>query len=111
MIEIEQLEVFGLGPIRVSFGPGAYCGLIGPPGSGKSVLLKVIAGLIAPERGGVRAGGRIGMVFQNNALFDSKTLFENVAFPLRRAPVPPPEDELRRRVLERIGDVGLAGSE
>lgn len=100
-----------LGPLDLSFGTGSFIGLIGPPASGKSVLLKVIASLIAPARGKVEMVGRIGMVFQNNALFDSRTLFENVAFPLRRSASPPAEDELSARVLARIKDVGLSGSE
>lgn len=100
-----------LGPLDLSFGAGSFVGLIGPPASGKSVLLKVIAALIAPARGSVERVGRVGMVFQNNALFDSRTLFENVAFPLRRSTNPPPEEELRARVLARIKDVGLLGSE
>jgi phospholipid/cholesterol/gamma-HCH transport system ATP-binding protein len=116
MIRFEGVDVafdgsIALGPINLSFAPGAFVGLIGPPGSGKSLLLKVVAGLIAPSRGLVVVERRVGMVFQNNALFDSKTLFENVAFPLRRAPDPPSAPELRARVLTRIEDVGLAGSE
>ena len=116
-----------LSGIDLTFEPGALAGLIGPPGSGKSVLLKVIAGLLRPAAGQVHTAGvelaqapeaelrsvrkRIGMVFQNNALFDSLTIFDNVAFPLRRADEPPPEDEIAERVRRRLQDVGLKGSE
>lgn len=116
-----------LSGIDLSFEPGALVGLIGPPGSGKSVLLKVIAGLLRPRSGAVHTAGvdlahtrekglrslrkRIGMVFQNNALFDSLTIFDNVAFPLRRADEPPPEEEIATRVRQRLREVGLSGSE
>ena len=84
---------------------GSLCGLIGPGASGKSVLLKMITGLMKPDRGSVRVGSNdvtgasdlalqnirksIGMLFQNNALFDHLTVFDNIAFPLRRLYAPP----------------------
>ena len=105
---------------------GCLYGLIGPGASGKSVLLKVITGLLKPDRGSVRVGDddvtkasesalqeirkRIGMLFQNNALFDHLTVFDNVAFPLRRL-YAPPEAEVRERVAERLACVSLAGFE
>ncbi len=101
---------------------GCLYGLIGPGASGKSVLLKMIAGLMKPDRGAVHVGDdevtgasepalqairrRIGMLFQNNALFDHLTVFDNVAFPLRRL-YAPPEDEVRARVAERLACVSL----
>src|SRR5579872_5824130 len=79
---------------------GETWGLCGPGASGKSVLLKILCGLIRPETGQVevdgtqmdtasqekmrRAQAEIGMLFQNNALFDSLTVAENVAFPVRQ---------------------------
>lgn len=105
---------------------GCLYGLIGPGASGKSVLLKLISGLLRPESGSVVVGGAelqsqtelelattrksIGMAFQNNALFDFMTVAENVAFPLRRL-FAPPEDEVRERVLERLRAVALPGFE
>jgi phospholipid/cholesterol/gamma-HCH transport system ATP-binding protein len=105
---------------------GCLYGLIGPGASGKSVLLKMIAGLMRPDRGGVHIGNdevtgaselalrdirkRIGMLFQNNALFDHLTVFENIAFPLRRL-YAPPEDEVRATVAERLTCVSLPGFE
>jgi len=105
---------------------GCLYGLIGPGASGKSVLLKMITGLMRPDRGTVQIGGdriteasevelqdlrkRIGMLFQNNALFDYLTVFDNVAFPLRRL-YAPPEQEVRERVVERLARVSLAGFE
>ena len=105
---------------------GCLYGLIGPGASGKSVLLKMITALMRPDRGTVQIGDdrvteaselqlqeirkRIGMLFQNNALFDYLTVFDNVAFPLRRL-YAPPEDEVARRVAERLACVSLSGFE
>jgi phospholipid/cholesterol/gamma-HCH transport system ATP-binding protein len=105
---------------------GCLYGLIGPGASGKSVVLKMITALMKPDRGTVQIGDdlltgaselgleqirkRIGMVFQNNALFDHLTVFENVAFPLRRL-YAPAEDEVRERVAERLERVSLPGFE
>jgi phospholipid/cholesterol/gamma-HCH transport system ATP-binding protein len=101
-------------------------GLMGPGASGKSVLLKMLAGLLRPDAGSIRIGDhavtgaselelhdlrkRIGMLFQNNALFDHLTVFDNIAFPLRRL-YAPPEDEVRERVAERLACVSLPGFE
>lgn len=58
--------------------------LIGPSGSGKSILLKTIAGLLIADEGRMKLGSKnIGMLFQKNALFDSFTVEENLLFPLR----------------------------
>jgi phospholipid/cholesterol/gamma-HCH transport system ATP-binding protein len=99
--------------------------LIGPGASGKSVLLKAIAGLISPESGRIYVDGeeitaldelqvmkvrrKIGMLFQNYALFDL-TVGENIAFPLRRL-FDLPEAEIRERVAERLARVALPGFE
>jgi phospholipid/cholesterol/gamma-HCH transport system ATP-binding protein len=101
-------------------------GLIGPGAAGKSVLLKMITGLMRPDHGAVQVGDdrvtdanelqlqeirkRIGMLFQNNALFDHLTVFDNIAFPLRRL-YGPPEAEVRDRVAERLACVSLSGFE
>ncbi|HXU71660.1 MAG TPA: ATP-binding cassette domain-containing protein [Polyangia bacterium] len=97
--------------IELSIGRGETFGLIGTAGSGKSVLAKIVCGLIAPDAGAVRVDAApIGMLFQNNALFDFMTVGDNVAFPLvRQATLP--GDEIRARVAERLRAVGLAGSE
>jgi phospholipid/cholesterol/gamma-HCH transport system ATP-binding protein len=105
---------------------GTLYGLIGPGASGKSVLLKMLAGLMRPDQGSIHIGSdavtaaselelyairkRIGMLFQNNALFDHLTVYENIAFPLRRL-YAPPEDEVRERVAERLACVSLPGFE
>jgi phospholipid/cholesterol/gamma-HCH transport system ATP-binding protein len=102
---------------------GIKWGLIGPGASGKTVLLKLIAGLLSPGAGTITVDGkdlttmdedglgelrqRIGMLFQNYALFDFMNVAENVAFPLvRRGGVAAPE--IADRVAKRLRAVGLA---
>jgi phospholipid/cholesterol/gamma-HCH transport system ATP-binding protein len=105
---------------------GARWGLIGPAASGKSVLLKIVCGLIRPDEGRVVIEGRditedserelmetrrkFGMLFQNNALFDFMTVGQNVAFPIYWAGGMDPQ-ALEERVANRLRAVGLAGSE
>ncbi len=99
--------------------------VLGGSGTGKSVLLKHIVGLIRPDRGRVAIDGRdwnevpaaelprfrrkFGMSFQEGALFDSMTVFENVAFPLRRAGWR--EAQIQARVEECLDLVHLPGVE
>jgi phospholipid/cholesterol/gamma-HCH transport system ATP-binding protein len=100
---------------------GEILAVIGRSGSGKTVLLRLIIGLIRPNRGQVliedaditRLGGRrldrvrerFGMLFQGGALFDSMTVFDNVAFPLReKTSLPAAEiDAQVQRMLENVG--------
>ena len=112
--------------VRLFIPQGCLYGLIGPGASGKSVLLKIMTGLIRPDSGRVEIDGRdilgmsdlelqefrkrIGMLFQNNALFDFMTVSDNIAFPLRRL-YKLPEDEIRARVAERLKCVSLPGFE
>ncbi len=105
---------------------GSLYGMIGPGAAGKSVLLKIIAGLIRPDRGRVLIDGtnlhelselelqkfrtRFGMAFQNYALFDFMTVGENIAFPLRRL-FDLSEEEIRQRIRDRLRYVSLPGFE
>ncbi len=105
---------------------GCLYGLIGPGAAGKSVLLKMITGLLRPDKGRVLVDGkdvhqmtelelqkfrlRFGMLFQNNALFDYMTVGENIAFPLRRL-FQMSEDEIRARIADRLKVVSLPGFE
>lgn len=100
--------------------------VIGLSGAGKSVLLKLILGLLRPDAGTIEIDGtdilalpprkmralrrHFGMVFQHGALFDSMSIYENVAFPLREHEKLP-EVELARRVFAALADVGLEGHE
>lgn len=105
---------------------GMITAVIGPSGEGKSVLLKHIIGLLQPDSGIIEVDGeniqglrrsqlnrireKFGMLFQNAALFDSMSVFENVAFPLQEK-TKLPEAEIRRRVLAALEDVGLKNVE
>jgi phospholipid/cholesterol/gamma-HCH transport system ATP-binding protein len=109
---------------RVSFtiAPGSMRVLLGPSGTGKSILLKLILGLFRPDSGRISVHGRriddlperdllriradIGMLFQETALFDSLTVFENVGYRLSEE-TEMPSDDAARRVEEVLGFVGL----
>jgi phospholipid/cholesterol/gamma-HCH transport system ATP-binding protein len=113
-----------LAGVSLDVAPGTKLGLIGPAASGKSVILKLICGLEQPDRGEIEVLGesvvgkreaelgelrkRVGMLFQNYALFDFLTVAGNVAFPLeQRGGIP----DIAARVEARLRAVGLAGSE
>ena len=100
--------------------------VLGPSGTGKSVLLKQILGLMPSDEGSIEVDGeeivglgetalnqirrRFGMLFQGAALFDSMTIAENVAIALREH-LKLSEDEIMKRVRERLEWVGLKGVE
>lgn len=102
---------------------GQTLALIGESGCGKTVTLKLIVGLLKPSSGGVNFDGRtfsdlndselvrqrlrIGFLFQGAALFDSLTVYDNVAFGLRAHRKISP-NEMRDRVRQRLQEVGLA---
>ncbi len=103
---------------------GEITAIIGPSGEGKSVLLKQLIGLQSPDSGQVLVDGvditrlgrsglnrvreKFGMLFQNAALFDSLTVFENVAFPLEEK-TSLSREEIRDKVHEALRHVGLSG--
>jgi phospholipid/cholesterol/gamma-HCH transport system ATP-binding protein len=105
---------------------GELLALIGRSGYGKSVLLKHIAGLLHPDSGRVLIDGqdvaslrgrrlsrlreRLGFLFQGGALFDSMTVFDNVAFPVREK-TRMGDKAIRERVMEELSRVGLSGAE
>lgn len=94
--------------------------IIGGSGTGKSVTLKCVLGLIIPDSGTIRVDGqditradrdaflsRFGMLFQGGALFDSMTVWENVAFRLLRGSLKKPRDEAREIAIDKLRRVGL----
>ncbi len=131
MIEIIDLEK-SFGPQKVLKGvnlrieTGEVTAILGKSGGGKSVLLKHIIGLLKPDKGQVLIDGvditslgtremdkvreKFAVVFQFGALFDSMTIFENVAFPVLEK-IKLPADQITTRVRHVLSDVGLEGIE
>jgi phospholipid/cholesterol/gamma-HCH transport system ATP-binding protein len=129
VIEIVELwksfrENHVLKGITLSIADGETFVVLGGSGSGKTVLMKHVIGLLKPDRGKVVVDGveitalqgkeltearqRFGMVFQGAALFDSMTVLDNVAFPLReRSGRKLPGAEVRSRVVEKLAVVDL----
>ena len=92
-------DVVAVDGVSLSVDEGEFVSLLGPSGCGKSTTLAMVAGLLAPDGGAIRVGGRdvvgeppyrrnVGMVFQNYALFPHMTAAQNVAFGLRMRRVP-----------------------
>lgn len=97
--------------------------VLGKSGSGKSVLIKCIIGLVKPDSGTIRVLGqnipelsmeeldkirvRIGFLFQSNALYDSMSVRQNLEFPLRRHSIRLRQDEVDTLVMNALEDVGL----
>jgi sulfate transport system ATP-binding protein len=124
-IEIKNVEKsFGrfkaLKNISLDIGSGELVALLGPSGCGKTTLLRIIAGLEAPDSGSILFHGedatnrhvrerQVGFVFQHYALFRHMTVFENIAFGLRVRPRSqrPSETEIRRKVHDLLNLVQL----
>jgi phospholipid/cholesterol/gamma-HCH transport system ATP-binding protein len=125
MIELRGLhKSFGqnhvLAGVDLSIERGKSMVIIGGSGTGKSVLLKSILGLITPDRGQILVDGqdvtqadrdaflaRFGMLFQGGALFDSLPVWQNIAFRLMRGSLKRPKDEARDIAIEKLRRVGL----
>ena len=108
--------------VSITVPPSCIYGLIGPGASGKSILLKMIVGLMKPDTGRIIVDNddvtaaseldlqkmrlKFGMLFQNNALFDHMTVDDNIAFPLRRL-TNLDEASIKARVADRLKVVSL----
>lgn len=115
-----------LNDFNLSLGNGENLVVLGKSGSGKSVLIKCIIGLLVPESGKIEVFGqhitdlehdeldkvraKIGFLFQSNALYDSMTVRQNLEFPLRRHWMQVTQREVDKLVHEALEDVGLANT-
>ncbi len=125
MIELIALEkAFGskevLRGVDLSVPEGSSTVIIGGSGTGKSVLLKSILGLVTPDKGTITVAGKdatagdrdaflaqFGMLFQGAALFDSLSVWQNVAFRLLRGSLKRPKEEARAIAIEKLQRVGM----
>jgi phospholipid/cholesterol/gamma-HCH transport system ATP-binding protein len=128
VISIRDLhKSFGANKVLDGFSLDVYKGesiaILGKSGSGKSVLIKCIIGLLEPDMGDIFVFGenvpmlnasaldelrvRVGFLFQSNALYDSMTVRENLEFPLRRHRLGISQEEIDALVMSALEDVGL----
>lgn len=112
--------------VTLALPPGEITALLGPSGTGKSVFLKSLMGIVEPEQGEILIDGvdmvaakesqrlelrkKFGVLFQDGALFGSMDVYDNVAFPLREH-TKKSEAEIRDIVMEKLDMVGLLGTE
>ena len=129
VLEIRHLyKSFGNNHVLLDFNleikKGESVVVLGKSGSGKSVLIKCIIGLLKPDKGSIEMFGenipdikdeeldkiraKVGFLFQSNALYDSMTVRENLEFPLRRHWIQVSQDEVNTMVKEALEDLGLA---
>jgi len=108
--------------VSIDFPPGKLTYILGPSGTGKSVLIKHVLGLLHPDQGSVNVDGveitqlghkdlqqyrtKIGMLFQNSALFDDMTVFDNVAFPLLEH-TDLSAEEIHEKVVKTLAILGM----
>lgn len=132
LVVVKDLNVsFGKNHVLRNFNITVYQGesvaVLGKSGSGKSVLIKCIIGLIEPNSGTIEVLGKsipdldhdeldkvrtkTGFLFQSNALYDSMTIRENLEFPLRRHRRETTKKEVDKLVREVLANVGLPGTE
>ena len=130
-IKVEDLsKSFGKqliwGDVTLTIPAGEVSVMLGPSGTGKSVFLKALIGLLKPDKGSIMIEGTdiascsekelyeirklFGVLFQDGAMFGSMNLYDNVAFPLREH-TKKSESEIRDVVMEKMDLVGLLGAE
>ncbi len=129
VIKIEHLfKAFGTNKVLKDFSleirKGESLVVLGKSGSGKSVLIKCIIGLMQPDKGSIEVFGKnistlnhteldeirvkVGFLFQSNALYDSMTVRENLEFPLRRHGIKLDKKNINELVMEALENVSLA---
>jgi phospholipid/cholesterol/gamma-HCH transport system ATP-binding protein len=129
ILKIQNLyKSFGDNHVLIDFNlelqKGESVVVLGKSGSGKSVMIKCIVGLLQPDKGTIsmfgknipelddeeldRIRAKVGFLFQGNALYDSMTVRGNLEFPMRRTWIQFSHEEVNRRVVETLEDVGLA---
>ncbi len=117
-------RISALDGLTLNVDEGTLLGVMGPGGCGKSTLCKVVCGLTKPDIGVVFVAGadmvqadnetlkkiqaRLGVQFQNDALFEHMSVLANVEYPLKRLSLESPR-EIRARAMEHLAMVGLAG--
>ncbi len=106
----QQDSDYALLPLKMTFNDGGAYALLGPSGCGKTTLLNIMSGLVTPSRGTVRFDGKdmtqatpqqrnIAQVFQFPVIYDTMTVFDNLAFPLRNRNVP------KEQINQRVGEI------
>ncbi|MEJ7688320.1 MAG: ABC transporter ATP-binding protein [Variovorax sp.] len=114
----KQESDYALLPLKMSFRDGGAYALLGPSGCGKTTMLNIISGLIEPSQGSVTFDGRdvtratpqernIAQVFQFPVIYDTMTVAENLAFPLRNRKMP--AEQIKKRVGEIAEMLDMSG--
>ena len=114
----QQDADYALLPLKMSFRDGGAYALLGPSGCGKTTMLNIISGLLVPSQGTVKFDGRdmthatpqernIAQVFQFPVIYDTMTVAENLAFPLRNRKVP--AEQIKKRVGEIAEMLDMSG--
>lgn len=113
-----KLDEFELKDINFSVGDGDYFIILGESGSGKSLILESLLGIYHPDQGEIQFRGKIitetpiplrpaGIVFQDHLVFPHLTIFENIAYPLKRQHIEPLE--IRKKVFEMADKLNISG--
>jgi glycerol transport system ATP-binding protein len=110
-------EDYALLPLKMAFEDGGAYALLGPSGCGKTTMLNIISGLLVPSRGKVSFDGRdvthrtpqernIAQVFQFPVIYDTMSVVDNLAFPLRNRRIPEPQIQRRVREVAEMLELG-----